>query len=106
MIKHRLSTIIAVAVAAAALPWKGGAPWGAAAAAAAAFVPHSVRSMCVRKSSSTTSCYKTTSPKLQSITFLSSKADVEEQQREQQQAASHCVPLQNIKLDDIARFGG
>jgi hypothetical protein len=101
MIKHRLSTIIAVAVAAVVLPWTGGAPWGAN---AAAFVPHA-RSVCVRKSS-TSGYYKTTTPTWRSITMLSSTADAEDQQREQQQEVSHCVPLQNIQLDDIARFGG
>jgi hypothetical protein len=102
MIKHRLSAIIAVAAAAAALPWTGGAPW---VVAAAAFVPHSVRSVCVGKSTSSR-CYKTATPAWRSITMLSSTVDAEDQQQEQQQEASHCVPLQNIQLDDIARFGG
>jgi hypothetical protein len=106
MIKHRLSAIIAVAAAAAALPWTGGAPW---LVAAAAFVPHSVRSVCVGKSISTgtsSRCYKTATPTWRGITMLSSTVDTEDQRREQQQEASHCVPLQNIQLDDIARFGG
>jgi hypothetical protein len=103
MIKHRFSATIAIAAAAAALPWTDGTRWGAT---AAAFVPHSVRSMCVGESSSSSRCYKTTTLAWRSITFLSSSKAAEEQQREHQQEVSHCVPLQNIRLDDIPRFGG